>query len=80
MIRKNNKGEKMITYVAKKPTGQIKAWSVGKEKDKVKKDCKKQIFNYLDQKRKEGVLGLEHYRLDDYKIIQVDNNNWSKEV
>ena len=26
----------MITYVAKKPTGQIKAWSVGQEKAKVK--------------------------------------------
>ena len=70
----------MITYVAKKPTGQIKAWSVGQEKAKVKKDCKQQIFNYLDQKRKEGTLGLEYFRLDDYKIVQVDNNNWGKEV
>jgi hypothetical protein len=25
-------------------------------------------------------LGLEYYRLDDYKIVQVDNNDWSKEV
>jgi hypothetical protein len=49
----------MITYVAKKPTGQIKAWSVGKEKEKVKKECEQQIFNYLDQKRKEGTLGLD---------------------
>jgi|TARA_R110000744_G_scaffold331376_1_gene436840 hypothetical protein len=66
----------MITYVAKKPTGQIKAWSVGKEKEKekVKKECEQQIFNYLDQKRKEGTLGLEYYRLDDYKIVQVNDN------
>ena len=70
----------MITYVAKKPTGQIKAWSVGKEKEKVKKECEQQIFNYLDQKRKEGTLGLEYFRLDDYKIVQVDNNDWGKEV
>ncbi len=70
----------MITYVAKKPTGQVKAWSVGVEKEKVKKECEQQIFNYLDQKRKEGTLGLEYYRLDDYKIVQVDNNDWSKEV
>lgn len=70
----------MITYVAKKPTGQVKAWSVGVEKEKVKKDCEQQIFSYLDQKRKEGTLGLEYYRLDDYKIVQVDNNDWSKEI
>ena len=70
----------MITYVAKKPTGQVKAWSVGVKKEKVKKECEQQIFNYLDQKRKEGTLGLEYYRLDDYKIVQVDNNDWSKEI
>ena len=69
-----------FTYVAKKPTGQIKAWSVGKEKDKVKKDCEQQIFNYLDQKRKQGILGWEYYRLDDYKIVQVDNNDWGMEL
>ena len=71
----------MITYVAKKPTGQIKAWSVGKEKEKVKRDCERQIFNYLEQKRKDGTLGSEYYRLEDYRIVQVDDNgkellNW----
>ena len=64
----------MITYVAKKPTGQIQAWSVGKEKEKVKKECEQQIFNYLDHKRKEGTLGLEHYRLDDYNIVQLNDS------
>tara|TARA_R110000803_G_C11795961_1_gene298703 strand:+ start:61 stop:339 length:279 start_codon:yes stop_codon:yes gene_type:complete len=66
--------KKKYTFVAKKPTGQIKAWSVGKEKEKVKKYCEQQIFNYLDQKRKEGTLGLEYYRLDDYKIVEVNDD------
>ena len=70
----------MITYVAKKPTGQIKAWSVGKEKEKVKRDCERQIFNYLEQKRKDGTLSSEYYRLEDYRIVQVDNNDWGKEL
>jgi|TARA_Y100001970_G_scaffold44076_1_gene55036 hypothetical protein len=69
-----------FTYVAKKPTGQVKAWAVGKDKEKVKKLCEQYIFEYIDGKRKEGTLGLEYYRLDDYKIVQVDNNNWEKEV
>ncbi len=49
-------------------------------KEKVKKLCEQYIFEYIDGKRKEGTLGLEYYRLDDYKIVRVDNNNWEKEV
>ena len=31
-------------------------------------------YEALEQKRKDGTLGSEYYRLEDYRIVQVDDN------
>ena len=62
------------TFVAKTSSGLVKAWATGKDKKGTKEYCLKQLKDRLHKKIDEA------YEQAEYRVVQVDNNDWIKEI
>ena len=66
-----------FTFLAKDPSGSIKAHAIGKDKEGTKEHCLK-LLNAWFKKKTKDELYYEAYESTDYNIAQVDNDDWQK--
>ena len=59
------------TFIAKDPSGGIKAYAKGKDKKGTKEHCLKQLNAWFNKKTKDE-LYYEAYEVKDYKIEELE--------
>ncbi len=70
----------LFTFVAKNPSGQVKALAMGNDKQKTKEHCSKLLTDWFNKKKTKDELYMEAYEQSEYDIIQVDSDDCTTEI